>query len=192
MSDVHDENQTPIEPDSKEDGFVAKSAYQKVSQDMHKYKSEMKTLAAQLEAVKADQEAKEKSTLEENEKWHDLYKKSEAKLAQIASERDSERNKFVDFHKRNAVIQQLGGFKKNDYTKFINTNSIEVVDDGSVDENSVMAEVERIRKEYPELIKTTPKTELPNSAPKAAIQKAVKDMSQEELAQARRALLTKK
>jgi hypothetical protein len=55
-----------------------------------------------------------------------------------------------------------------------------------------MAEVERIRKEYPELIKTTPKTDLPNAAPKAGVQKAIKDMSQSELAAARRSAITNK
>lgn len=189
MSEVTDNK--PNES-TEEDAFVPKKAYQEVSKDMLKYKGEMKNLQAQLDQLKADQEAKEKAVLEENEKWHDLYKKSEQKLTQLASERDSERTKFVDFHKKNAVIQNLGGFKKNDYTKFINTNAIEVLDDGSVDNNSVMAEVERIRKEYPELIKTTPKAELPNAAPKGAIQKSVSDMSPAELAQARRQLLTKK
>lgn len=190
MSDVHDQKDQQAE-NNEQDGFVAKAAYQKVSQDMHKYKSEMKALQAQLEAAKADQEAREKSVLQEQEKWHELYKKSEAKLQQIAQERDSEKSKFIDYHKKNAVIQALGGFKKPDYNKFINTESIEVLEDGSVDSNSIASEVERLRKEYPELIKSTPAQPLPNAAPKQAQAKAVSDMTPAELAAARREALKK-
>lgn len=101
-------------------------------------------------------------------------------MAQLAQERDSERNKFVDFHKKNAVIEKLGGFKKPEYTKFINTQEIEVREDGSVDENSVMSQVEKIRKEYPELIKVSPKTDLPNAAPRVASERPYSALSEKE------------
>lgn len=192
MSEVQNkpvENQDSIE--NTDEAFVPKRAYQEVSKDMLKYKSEMKQLSAQLEQLKAEKEAKEISTMQEQEKWHDLYKKSEQKLSQLAQERDSERNRFVDFHKKNAVIEKLGGFKKPEYTKFINTNEIELNEDGSIVEDSLMNQVEKIRKEYPELIKTTPRNELPNAAPRGAVQKSVSEMTQAELNAARRELLKK-
>lgn len=195
MSDVQNNENESKSPESEvadQDAFVPKKAYQEVSKDMLKYKTEMKNLAAQLSQLQAEKEAKEVAQLQEQEKWHDLYKKSEAKLAQLAQERDTERNKFVDFHKKNAVIEKLGGFKKPEYTKFINTNEIEMNEDGSIVEDSINAQVEKIRKTYPELIKSSPKGELPNAAPKGAFQKSVSDMTPAELNAARRELLTKK
>lgn len=182
MSEVQNEETKPVVDVEveQEEAFVPKKAYQEVTKDMMKYKSEMKNLSAQIEQLKAEKEAKEVATLQEQEKWHDLYKKSETKLAQLAQERDSERNKFVDFHKKNAVIEKLGGFKKPEYTKFINTQEIEVREDGSVDENSVLAQVEKIRKEYPELIKVSHKTDLPNAAPRVASERPYSALSEKE------------
>lgn len=189
MSDVHDQSSKQAEEvvDEK-DGFVSKQAYKQVSQDMHSYKTKMKELSAQLEAVKADKEAREKSVLEEQEKWHDLYKKSETKIQELLKERDKERNQFLEGHKKNSVLQQVS-FKKPEYVKFIDVSKIEVNEDGSIAQDLVAAEVERIKKEYPELLKTTAREMLPDAAPKGAKPKSLKDMSPSELADARRALL---
>jgi hypothetical protein len=168
---------------------VSKDAYAKVSTDMHKFKSEAKALQAKLADIQAEQEAKDKSLLEEKEQWHTLYKKAEEKLKGLETERTTERTKFVESHKINAVIQTLGGFKKNEYNKFIDSSKIDVADDGSVSESSVLLEVERIRKEYPELLKTSNKAALPADAPRQFANKSVKDMSADERAAARLAAL---
>lgn len=191
MSDVHDSsNRQAEEVVDEKDGFVSKQAYKQVSQDMHSYKAKMKELSAQLEAVKADKEAREKSVLEEQEKWHDLYKKSELKIQELLKERDKERNQFLEGHKKNSVLQQIS-FKKPEYVKFIDVSKIEVNEDGSIVPDLVAAEVERIKKEYPELLKTNAREMLPDAAPKGAKPKSLKDMSPSELADARRALLKK-
>jgi hypothetical protein len=197
MSEVRNDNQDNANNENNNQGnegdsFVPKSAYSKVTADMHKYKSEMKSLQGQLEQYKADQEAREKQALQDQEKWKDLYQKAEAQLSKVKQERDSEKSKFIDFHKKNAVTQAIGGFKKNDYLKFINTDSIEVLEDGSIDQNSIASEVERIKKEYPELIKTSPVQPLPNAAPSKGTAKSVAEMSPEERAAYRREALLKK
>lgn len=171
---------------------VSKDAYAKVSTDMHKFKSEAKALQAKLADIQAEQEAKDKAALEEKEQWHTLYKKAEEKLKGLETERQNERNKFVESHKINAVIQTLGGFKKPEYNKFIDSSKVEVTEDGSVDSSSVQSEVERIRREYPELLKTSNKTPLPSDAPRQFAQKSVKDMTADERAAARIAALRQK
>lgn len=183
----------PVEPIVEETvpEVVSKEAYSRVSSDMHKYKQDAKAALAKLADMQAEQEARDKSVLEEKEQWHTLYKKAEKKLKDIETERVTEKTKFIESHKVNAVLQNLGGFKKTEYNKFIDVNNISVADDGAVDEQSVFSEVERLKKEYPELIKAKVVSPLPSNASRGFAPKAVKDMSPEERSAARRALLTK-
>lgn len=171
---------------------VSKDAYTKVSADMHKFKQESKALAQKLADIQAEQEAKDKASMEEKEQWHDLYKKSELKLKSFEAERATEKSKFIDSHKVNAVIQDLGGFKKTEYNKFIDTSKIEVKEDGSIDESSVSLEVDRIRKEFPELLKAKQINPLPSNAPVGFGTKTVAQMSQAERDEAKRELLKRK
>lgn len=178
------------ESDNKEEQeVVSKEAYTKVSQDMHKFKSQYKQLESKLAELQAEQEAREKAALEEKEQWHLLYKKAEEKLKNLESERQQERSKFVESHKQNAIIQSLGGFKKPEYNKFIDTSRITVLEDGSIDESSIQSEVERLKKEYPELIKSNSVKPLPDSAPKGNPPKPLEQMSPAERNALRRQLI---
>lgn len=174
-----------------ENEVVDQKAYKQVAADMHKYKSELKQYKEQLAAIKADKEAAEKQSLYEQEKWKELFQKNEASLKQIQAERDQERNKFLTSHKINNVVQELGGFKKPEYVKFIDTTKVEMDEDGNILAESVKAEVERIKKEYPELIKTSSVQPLPSKASSGFVQKPVSQMTAAELAQKRRELLQK-
>ncbi|MCB0370143.1 MAG: hypothetical protein KDD45_12145, partial [Bdellovibrionales bacterium] len=144
---------------------------------------------AQLEALKADNEAKENAVLLENEKWKELFQKSESKIKELESIREQERSKFVEGHKKNSVLQHVQ-FKKQDYLKFINTSNIEINDDGSVNIETLQSEVERIKKEYPELLNIQTKATLPDAAPKTFKDKTLSEMTKEELAEARRKALS--
>lgn len=175
----------------QQEEVVSKDAYSKVSNDMHKYKSEAKNLAQKIAELQAEQEAREKAALEEKEQWHTLYKKAEEKLKSIENERQTEKQKFVESHKINAVIQNLGGFKKPEYNRFIDSSKIVVTEDGSVDETTVLSEVERIKKEYPELIKAKQVSTLPADAPRPFTAVPVEKMSSEERMNALRGLLQK-
>lgn len=190
MSEVH-QNENQDDSNSVNEEFVSKQAYVAVSKDMHTYKQKMKELTAQLEAIKADNEAREVSVLQEQEKWHDLYKKSETKIQELQSIRDQERNKFLEGHKKNSVLQNVS-FKKPDYIRFIDVSKIEVNEDGSISPESVQLEVDRIKKEYPELLKTSAKEMLPDAAPKGAAAKAYNEMTSDERDKERMRLILEK
>tara|TARA_B100001971_G_C18266422_1_gene593066 strand:+ start:2456 stop:3079 length:624 start_codon:yes stop_codon:yes gene_type:complete len=181
------------EQESQEEQYVSKKAYQEVSSDMHKYKQELKEKEAKLNELLAIQEAKEKEALEEQGRWEELYKQSQEKLTTLQSERDQERNKFIDYHKRNSVLQKLGGFKRDEYNKFVNIENIELREDGSIDEDSIASEIDRIRQNYPELIKSNSPTSLPKDAPmqNEVGKKSFDQMSEVERNNLKRSLLTK-
>jgi chromosome segregation ATPase len=190
MSDVQTKD-TEANPTDDTNEVVPKKAYKEVSADLHKFKSQARELNAQLQAIKADQEARDKAVLEEQQKWSELYKRSESKLSQLQAERQQEREQFVESHKRNSVIQQLGGFKKEAYSKFIDSSKIEIFEDGSINPESVELEVARLRKEYPELIKQSPKQGLPDAAPKAMAERDYSQLNAKERQELKASLLKK-
>lgn len=147
------------------DDFVSKKAYTDVSNDMHKYKSELKDVKAMLNQLNAEKSAGEKERLAEQGKWEDLYQKNELELNALKSERNAEQDKFVNYHKKNSVLNKIGSFKKDEYNRFIQTDKINMNEDGSIDSESLGLEVDRIRQEYPELLKASAGNKLPNDAP---------------------------
>lgn len=138
--------------ESKED-FVSKKAYEEIKADMFKFKTQMKEIEAERNQLKADKDAVEREKLEEQGKWKELYEKQKQKLQETEANLSSSKNQFVDFHKKQAVISKLGGLKKDDYAKFIDTNAVDVQENGKIDDSSVEAEVNRIKEQFPELIK---------------------------------------
>jgi hypothetical protein len=170
---------------------VSKKAYLETKDDMIKYKSRMKELENKLNQLQADRESEEKSKMLEQEKWQDLFKVTEGKLNQVLKERDEQQQLFVSSHKANAVIQQLGGFKKPEYNKFIDLNNVSVNDDGSIDFSSVEKEVSRIKIEYPELIKSNEVAKPISNSPKPVIgiEKSYKDLSAQDQYEYKRKLL---
>lgn len=152
------------ENESKDD-FVSKKAYQDVSNDMHKYKNDLRDAKAMLAQIKADKEVADKERLAEEGKWQELYESNQGELESLRSARKDEQNKFVDYHKKNSVLNKIGGFKRDEYNNFIDVESIKMNEDGSIDDETLTAEIDRVRQNYPELLKKASTTKLPNEAP---------------------------
>lgn len=166
MSEIND--QVPSEEVNQEDGeFVPKKAYSEVTQDMHKYKSKLKETEAILNQLKAEKEMAEEQSLKENEQWKTLYEKKAEEAKKLGSELTEKEARFINFHKKNAVIRELGGFKKDEYNSFINVNNVEMDDNGNIVHDSLIAEVNRLKQSYPELIKSSQPQNLPTDAPKS-------------------------
>jgi hypothetical protein len=181
MSDI-DNIKTPSEDVSQEGEFVPKKAYADVSQDMHKFKNKLKETEAMLNQLKAEKAMAEEQSLKDNEQWKTLYEKSKGELDGLASARAAEKDQFVNFHKKNAVIREIGGFKKDEYNSFINVQSVEMDESGNIVQDSLSAEVNRLKQSYPELIKGSQSQNLPSEAPKSfsATDKDYNSLSQQE------------
>lgn len=157
------ENKNTVE----EPELVSKDAYLKVSNDMHKYKQDLKSTKALLSQLQADKDAAEQEKLAEQGRWEDLYKASQEKLTEVSQSREKDQDKFLNYHKKNSVLTKLGGFKNEEYNNFINVEAVAVNEDGSIDESSLDQEVNRIKQSYPELLKGVQVGKLPNGAPKS-------------------------
>ncbi len=166
-------------------------AFRQVSDDMHKYKGSVKELQAKIDQMNQERAEEQRKALEKNQQFEELYnaelKRNEA-LQQQISEKDSN---FLKAQKLNAVKDKLGQFKKPEYNKFIDTSRIIVDSDGQIDQATVDNEVNRLKQEYPELIKAKVASQLPDEAPESgkSIEKPVQKMSQAERAEMRRKLI---
>lgn len=160
------EQETTNQPEAtQEEGFVPKKAFQEVSSDMHKYKNQLREKEAMLNQLLAEKELQEKQALEEQGRWKELYEKTQNQLEEVNTTRQAEQDKFINHHKKNAVLREIGGFKKDEYSNFINIENVIMDENGNIDRASLDAEVSRLKQEMPELLKNVPGNSLPSNAP---------------------------
>jgi hypothetical protein len=165
--DTTKENEPTISSETEPE-FVSAKAYRETNLDMHKFKAKLKETEALLNQLKAEKESSEREQLIASEQWKVLYEKEQKEKSEILSKRAQEQEQFISFHKKNAVLKEVGGFKRDEYTSFINVNSIEVDEAGNVLQESLIKEANRIKQAYPELLKGAVASNLPSEAPKSS------------------------
>ena len=167
MSDVISDPQATEETTSTEKSAdeVRTDAASDYKADMFRYKERMKQAETDLEAMKAEKTSLERVRLEKDEEWKTLYENERANAESAASELKAKKLQFVDSSKLNAVVQGIGGFKKDEYSRFINPANIEVNEAGTLDSASLQKEVDRIKQEFPELLQASNAPKIPNGAP---------------------------
>lgn len=188
MADNQVSNEVAGKPEtSGQEDFVPKKAFAEVTADMHKYKAEVKDAKAQLTKEKEEKEALIREKLEEQKRFQELYEKEKEERVKAFDQLKLERKNFLDSHKVNYLIQELGGLAKPEYIKHANLNAIDITEDGQVDMTSLKKEADRFRQEHSVLLKNFKVPVLPNEAPKEkqttaetpkdfkSFQKAVKD-----------------
>ena len=101
---------------SEDDSTVPKKAYAQTKADMLKYKAEAKEAKARLAQLEADKAAEQKQQLKEQENWKALAAKFEKELEETKNKFVAKARDFETYNKRAAVIQAIGGLKKNSYS----------------------------------------------------------------------------
>ncbi len=166
MSEVSNStNDVKVETEEKKEELVSQRVVDEYKNDMFKYKAKMRETEAELQKLKDNSTLLEKQSLEEKEEWKLLYEREKEEKSRALGELEQKSSFFIDTSKKNAVVLQLGGFKKSSYVSFVNPASIEVKEDGTFDEDSITREVDRIKQEFPELIKAASSPgKMPNEA----------------------------
>lgn len=170
-------------------------AFKAVTNDMHKYKKERNDSQLKIEQLQKKIDDIAKDQLIAKEEYKELYETEVKKNMELENQLKEKNDKFINVHKKQKVIEKLGGFRKPEYNKFIDITKIIMDDNGDVDEMTVDVEVKRLKQEYPELIKKSKGSTLPNNAPEsgdAIGSKTLKEMSKEERSQHRRSLIEKR
>jgi hypothetical protein len=132
--------------------FVARKAYEEVTNDMHKFKRQAK----EAEAAKAEYEAKlramEEERLRENEQWKELAEKRAQELEAVQSEIKNKDERFNTAVKKAALKQELGTSVRDEYLSFADVNAIEIDENGSLNMDSLRAVANKFREEHGSLI----------------------------------------
>jgi hypothetical protein len=145
--------------------FVARSAYEEVSKDMHKYKSQAKEAAAKAAELEAKILAAEEAKMQDEKRFEELYQKEKE-----ARERAETALKSTDEHykksvKMTALMRELGGNIKPKYLQHAALDEIVVRDDGTLSSESVTAVANKFRQENPELVPTQNAGNMNDQAP---------------------------
>ncbi len=175
VSNIDDQEQPQSTETTAED--VKTQAMEDYKSDMFKYKERMKAAESGLKAAQAEKTALERVQLEKNEEWKVLYEREKGERELAVNELQLKSTQFVDSSKKNAVVQQLGGFKRDEYSSYIEASNIDVTENGTIDSESLSKEVERIRQTFPELLKASNTPKLPNGAPSSVTEPQPKTLS---------------
>jgi len=169
--------QTALE--SSEPDMVRKEAFQEVSNDMHKYKSAMKTEKARANEAEAKLKAHEDDQLKAKAKWEELYIQEKKKREELENKTEKQQLEMSDARKKAALKNELGNVK-DAYLVHADLDSIEIGDDNKLNSESILNVANKFRSDYPELI---PSTESGNITNQAARTGAVTQTSPKSLAE---------
>jgi len=167
-----------IKAEEIKEELVSKKVAEDFKNDMFKYKDKSKELEIQLNTLKLEKDAAEQDRLEKNQEWEALYAREKQAREVLQAGIAEKEAQFVDSAKINAVIEDIGGFKKSEYNKFIEVSNITIEENGSINQLSLATEVDRIKQNYSELLKSEQKPTLPNGAPAKQTAVGPKDLSE--------------
>lgn len=160
------------------EGFVSVKVLDEYKADFFKQKEAKKALEAENQRLRDQQALREKDELVKNEQWKQLYETEKTEKVKVQAELQAKSEFFVNTSKVNAVVQKLGGFKKDAYVKFIDTSKIDLREDGTFDSDSINREVDRVRQEHPELLAVGPASgKMPSNAPSNLSTQNTNDLS---------------
>ena len=137
--------------------------------EYQKYRSlldEKKKTQAERDSYKDRLKELEEQRLVEQNRYKELYESRNQELEEIKSIQKKEKQAFVEQKKLQAFIESVGGLKRQDYVKFIDTDKIIVESDGSFNQDSLQEYVESFKHSFPELLKQSQVNTLPSDSPK--------------------------
>jgi hypothetical protein len=150
----------PVEKDGSGD-TVAYESYQKLL-------SEKKKLQARLDKQEREAEGKQREELEAQQKYKELWESEKTEVESLRGKVRSYEERWDDALKLDAFNRALGDTRRIDakYSGFIDTSNILIdPETGKIDSLTAKREVDRVFKEYPEIVKSTVTNHLPNENP---------------------------
>lgn len=162
--DTKDGNEAPKAGEQKDD-FVAKSAYEEVSRDMHKYKSTNKELTARLNELETQIKTSTETKMQEEKRYEELYQNERANREKAENALKNTNEHYIKSVKMTALMRELGGTIKPKYLQHADLEAIEVRDDGTLSSESLTAVANKFRQENPELVPSASAGNINDAAP---------------------------
>ena len=166
--DEGEENQNGVSVDS----------YKRLLAQRKADRAKARDLETQLAQVQAEREQAEADRLAEQNKYKELYEKSEKSKKELETRLSDMTQSQITKEKKAALDKALGGIKKSEYLGFADLASIQMNDDGTVDMDSVATVANKFRESYPELVPTKTAGKLPYEAPREGAPKTERKLSE--------------
>ena len=157
-------------PDQTSQDTVKYETYRKVLSEKKRRDEELSTARDQIATYEADKKTRMETDLAEKEDFKKLLEIRDQELAETRTQLTGLTQQTANSQKLDSFLSSLDGKVDRKYWGHIDLKSI-VVDpnSGQVDDMSVTKEIERFKKEYPEVIKTTSGPGVPNASPQKPV-----------------------
>jgi hypothetical protein len=158
-----------------EEKSVDYSTHRKLLDEKKKEKARVKELEAKLAEI-------EEGKLEEEKRYKELFEKRDSELKELQKTLEESKKSKVQRDKLDAFNKAVGGLKNESYSKLVDLDKI-IIEDGVVNEASLVDYATEFKKKHPELIDSKPApSQLPSEAPKGMEKKpSLKGMSSKDI-----------
>ncbi len=140
--------------DSVERGNTDKVDYTTLKRSIDKekrVKAQYKEALTRLEKYEAAEKQAAEQELTQQNRWKELAQTREKETRALADELASMKKSEANSKRRKALINELGGVRREEYLNFADLDMIEIVD-GRVDSGTVKAAAEQFRNNYSDLL----------------------------------------
>lgn len=156
---MSEENNKSKSDDSNKENEINMEELNRIKSDLMKFKTERNELRAKLEEVENLKAQEEKAKMEEQGKYKELSAKHEAELVKAREELKAVQQKQLDLQKLSAFREAGGELARPQYSNFVDLSRIVVDATGEINVDSAKSEVERLKKDSPELFKSLTKSD---------------------------------
>lgn len=155
----------PSNPTPGKDDKVAYATYQKIL-------GEKKKLADKVEAMEAEQKARDEKALKEKEDYKTLAENREKELLETKAKLAKGEERIANGVKLRAILTAVGGEVEREYWELLPTSMVEIdPDTGLPTEQSVANAVKVVQAKYPKIITPANANLPPNTAARGGTEK---------------------
>lgn len=158
---------------TSEEDKVAYNTYKKLLNEKKQQQQKLEELLSWRKEIELQKEEEEEKKLKEQQKWQEIADKKEKELKKLQEQMSFEKKKQQNKVKEEAFKESLGANLKKAYMLHVDLDSIDLAEDGQIDEYTLENVVDKFKEEFPELLpkKEEEKKEerqvmLPNKRPK--------------------------
>lgn len=134
------------------DGKVAYETFKKLLGEKKRIGEEYSSLKKRLEEFEGEKKSHEENKLREQNEFKKLVDLRDRELSTTRKELEALRVRELNAKKLDSFLKVLGAPIKREYWQLIDFDSVIANDKGDVDEMSVTQEVDRFKKQYPEIL----------------------------------------
>ena len=146
---------------------VKYATFQKLLDQKKAQDTRLAEQAIKLAEFEAAEAAKKEQALRDEKKHDEIIANLKLETTQLNGKLAKVQTDIQESIKRQALETMIGGFAHASYSSFAQLDKIALLEDGTVDQESLTLEAKRLKESHPNLLKT-PATPLPSGAPRAA------------------------